>query len=270
MSKRDYYEVLGLTRGASDDDIKKAYRKLAMQYHPDRNNDADKVVSEAKFKEVKEAYECLSDQQRKSVYDVHGHQENTGNRPGPQWTHTEVNINDLFKSMFADHPNMDNIFGQQFRQQPKRNIINLTLEESYVGKSLRMPGGQTANLPAGVRDGTKFFVDSQIYQIAITPHAKFKRSNDDLLVDVDINAIEAMLGLSSILTHLDNVKLEFTIPAGIQHGQIVRLAAKGMKNPELNQSGDLLIRISVTTPRDLSDAQKALLKTFPQRELIHI
>ena len=276
MNKRDYYEILSLTKGASDDDIKKSYRKLAMQYHPDRNADGDKEAAEVKFKEVKEAYETLGDPEKKAMYDRYGH-------AGPQQQHFRqqshtVNINDIFGGMFANQFDGDafsNIFNQvhqrnqQHRPQTPQYSLSISLEDAYTGKSVKVPTGSVLNLPAGVRSDARFHIDSSIYHISIQPHNKFKRSNDDLLVDISINAIEAMLGVEALLTHLNNSVLQFNIPAGIQNGQIVRLANKGMKNPETDRYGDLHARISITTPKSLTDEQIAFLKTMQHREQIN-
>ena len=116
----------------------------------------------------------------------------------------------------------------------------------------------------------KFYADNKIYQVNILSHPKFKRSNDDLLVDVEISAFEAMLGLEIVLEHLDGAKLQFNIPAGIQAGQIVKLSAKGMQNPETDRTGDLLVRCSITTPKNLTEEQKELLKQMPRRDSINI
>jgi len=277
MSKRDYYDILGVAKDASDDDIKKAYRKLAMKYHPDRNVDGDKTAAEVKFKELQEAYECLSDPVKRDTYNRHGHQ-TPGASPGARsYTHSShnVDINEIFSSMFGGGRNP---FGDMFgggqanahRPQMQRHILKMPLEDAYTGKQLRLPAGITLNIPAGARSGTKFVADNAIYQLEIQPHARFKRSDDDLLIDVEVSAIEAMLSVEATLDHLDGSKLQFTIPAGIQNGQVVRLSGKGMKNPEHDRIGDLMIRITVTTPRNLTDEQQAFLKTMQRREMLNI
>ena len=280
MSKRDYYEILGLAKDSSDDDIKKSYRKLAMKYHPDRNTEDDKAAAELKFKEVKEAYECLSDPHKREAYNQHGHASTDPNfnqrGAHAQWTHNGQNIDpsqfkDIFGSMFGTNSAFGDIFSNIHTQQTKqRHIINISLEDAYKGKQIRLSNGMSINVPAGVRTGTRMFNDQMIYEIVVHPHQKFKRANDDLLVDVDINAIEAMLGVDVTLDHLDNIKLQFTIPAGIQNGQVVRLSGKGMKNPEIDRYGDLMIRIAVTTPKSLTDEQKVFLKTMQHRGSFNI
>ena len=109
-----------------------------------------------------------------------------------------------------------------------------------------------------------------IYVISVRHHNKFKRANDDMLVDIEINSIEAMLGITATLQHLDNSVLQFAIPPGINSGQIVKLSSKGMKNPETERYGDLLVRVSIKTLNSLSDEQKEFLKSMPRRETIDI
>jgi curved DNA-binding protein len=271
--KQDYYAVLGVEKTATTDDIKKAYRKAAMQHHPDRHTGDAKVAAEIKFKEINEANECLSDPAKRARYDQFGHQDPSQQPQWSQGVHPAGDINDIFASIFSrGNSPFGDIFGHQYqpRQQQPRHLITISLEDAYVGKQIKLPSDQTINLPAGIRSGTKFVIDSALYIIEVQPHTKFKRSNDDLLVDVEISSIEAILSVNAMITHLDRAILQFTIPAGIQNGQIVRLAGKGMKNPETDRLGDLLIRITITTPRDLKEEQLALLKTLPHRDIFNI
>ena len=269
MSKRDYYEILGVAKTADDAEIKKAYRSLASKHHPDKGGDT------AKFQELQEAYDNLSDAQKREAYNMHGHNAPQQHAGGPQtWSYNSASgispdqFKEMFGGMFGNHPFAD-IFGNT-QPQRQRHVINMSLEDAYKGKQLRLPAGIAINIPAGVRPGTKFHHDNAIYEVQIQPHAKFKRANDDLLVDVEISAIEAMLSVDALLDHLDGSKLQFTIPAGIQNGQVVRLGNKGMKNPENDRFGDLMIRITVTTPKNLTDAEKTFLKTMKHRESFNI
>lgn len=269
MSKQDYYEILGLAKSASDEEIKTAYRKLAMKYHPDRNqgNEAD---AEIKFKEVKEAYETLSDPQRRTHYNNYGH----GGPHGPDvfsqngFNTGNIDINEIFSSIFGNNGFNFNGGPQQHRQVIQ--IINITLNDAYMGKTFKLDQNTSINIPSGTRSGTKFFVNEKLYRIDIQHHPKFKRSNDDLLVDVEINSIEAILGIEATLEHMDNSRLQFKIPEGIQAGQIIKLGGKGMKNPETDRFGDMLVRISVSTPRLLTEEQKNILKTLNHRNSIDI
>ena len=223
--------------------------------------------AEIKFKEINEAYECLSDQQKRDMYNIRGHQDPSAQHN--QWHSANMNA-DIFKDIFS-------MFGQRgtspYQGMPEQRTImalNVSLEDVYTGKLLRMPGNRTLNIPAGARHGARFIIDSQIYQLAVQPHPKFKRADDDLLVDVEINAIEAMLGIDVLLTHLNNATMQFTVPAGIQSGQIVRLSGKGLRNPEIDKIGDLMIRVAVSTPKNLSEEQKIFLKTMAHRDSFNI
>lgn len=258
MSGKDYYAILGLSKAASHNEIKAKYRQYAMKYHPDRNID-DKISAEIKFKELQEAYACLSDAQKRAVYDSNYRSSNS-----TQHTKTSAHI---FKS-FNESGNFANTVNKTYNTQ--RHNITISLEDAYNGKQLRIPGNMTINIPQGVRTGTKFFAGQNIYQIDILPHYKFKRSNDDLLIDIEITAIEAILGLDAVLTHLNDVILQFTIQPGIQNGQIVRLAGRGMKNPETDNYGDLMVRVSTTIPINLTDDQKAILEAIPHRKIFNI
>ena len=270
MSKKDYYEVLGLAKGSSEDEIKKKYRQLAMQFHPDRNSDPD---AEEKFKEAKEAYEILSDPTKRAQYDTYGHAGEPANPFGHGRTHTwntqgtDTDINEIFKSFFGKE-----FYNGGATQPPRQqtHVIHITLEEAYAGKQLKVDTKYSVNIPKGVRSGTKFYAEGKIYRVDIMPHHKFKRSNDDLLVDVTIDAIEAMLGVEAILSHVDHAKLQFTIPPGIQPGQIIKLSGKGMTNPETDKPGDVLVRVAVTIPKVLTDSQKEALKGLIHRSSINI
>lgn len=274
MTRKDYYSVLGLSKNASDDDIKKAYRKLASRYHPDKYQDGDPLKSdaEAKFKEAKEAYEILSDSQKRTQYDSFGRE-----NPFAHHTYTgkrdfdEEQFRHIFETMFTngDFRFDDNLYKQKHQSKPTFSI-SISLADAYTGKSVKVDNTTVVNIPKGVRSGTKLYVDGKIFRIDVSQDLKFKRSNDDLLVDIVIDAIEAILGVDAILEHLDGVKLQFTIPPGIQNGQVIRLAGKGMKNPEFEKVGDLHVRVTIKIPRGLSDADKQLLKSLPRRETINI
>jgi len=266
MSRKDYYGILGLPKDASEDDIKKAYRKLAMKYHPDRNQGDDSKVAEEKFKEVKEAYEFLSDADKRAAYD------RGASNPFQHNTYTQGDaeaFKDIFAQVFRERGfDFDNI---NVRSASKPILsINISLADAYVGKHIRVDSSTVINIPAGIRSGTKLFANNKLYKVDVAKHPKFQRSNDDLLVDVEINAVEAMLGVNAILEHLDSAMLQFAIPAGIQPGQIIRLANKGMKNPEADVRGDLLVRINVKIPKGLSDTEKASLKSITHRDSINI
>lgn len=265
MNKKDYYSILGLANNASSDDIKKAYRKLASKYHPDKFIEGiESKTAEEKFKEIKEAYEILSDPQKRARYD------SMGKNPFQHGTFHSGNTDsfrDIFSQIFNDHG--FDIHVNSPARKPTLSI-NISLIDAYTGKQVRVDSQTIINIPKGVRSGTKLFSNNQLYIIDVAKHCKFQRSNDDLLVDIEVSAIEAMLGVEVVLEHLDNTMLQFDIPSGIQPGQVIRLANKGMKNPEIDKNGDLMIRVNIKIPKDLSELEKSMLKNFSRRETINI
>jgi DnaJ-class molecular chaperone len=272
MSKRDYYEVLGIAKNSSDDDIKKAYRRLASKHHPDKISGADgspeKLAAETLFKEAKEAYETLCDSEKRSMYDMRGNPflRSSSKPRGTQhdWSHDHgTKLDDDFYEMF------NNMVKAKRTQNVQTYSVSISLEDAYTGRTVKVTDG-TINIPKGVRDGTKFYIGTSLYRVDIQPSYKYKRSDDDLLLDVEITAIEAMLGAEALLDHLDGVTLQFKIPSGIQTGQIVKLSGRGMMNPETDRYGDMLIRIRVTTPRVLSEEQKTAIRTISHRESIKL
>lgn len=273
MNKKDYYHILGVEKSASEADIKQAYRRLAMKYHPDRNQGDGAAEAESKFKEIKEAYEVLSDQNRRQEYDGNPFNNSQPFKHGTThtWSFNEdggAEFNEIFNSIFGKNNPFGNFTQTRPRQTPVYTIT-INLEEAYRGTSVQADG-LSINIPPGVRDGTKFYANNKFYVISVRHHNKFKRANDDILVDVEINSVEAMLGISATLNHLDNTTLQFNIPAGINPGQIVKLSGKGMKNPETDRFGDLLVRVSVKTLSPLTEEQKVELKKLNHREFMEI
>jgi curved DNA-binding protein len=269
----DYYNILGVDRSASQDDIKKAYRKLAAQHHPDRGGDT------AKFQEISAAYDTLGNPEKKAQYDnpqpQGGFQPYGGMPPG---------FEDMLRG-FGNSPFGD-IFGQR-RQQPARNrTLNLqtqiTLEEAFNGKELianiQLPSGRDqmleVKIPAGIRDGTTLRLagmgDDSVghlprgdihLTVVIHQHSRFHREGDDLLMKLDISCFDAILGTSVQFESIDGKTLETKVPAGIQHGQLMNIQGQGMPNMSNNRMrGRLLIEIHIKIPTTLTDAQKDALK----------
>lgn len=265
MSARDYYDILGVPKNATEDDIKRAYRKLAMKYHPDRESG-----DENKFKEVSEAYEHLGDAEKKQAYDNRGSNPFSGRG---NFQHRGDQYDD-FEDILRKHFGANDVFGDLFSQRSANRqtigVIEISLMDAYIGRSVTINPKTTIHLPKGVRSGAKFYADGKMYRVDVKADDKFKRSNDDLLTDVNIDAFEAMLGIDAVLEHLDGVKLQFAIPPGIQVGQIVKLGGKGMKNPETDKYGDLLVRINITVPKNLAEFEKNSLRTMLRRQSVDI
>ena len=268
----DYYTILGVDRSASQDDIKKAYRKLAAQHHPDRGGDT------AKFQEISAAYDTLGNPEKKAQYDnpqPQGFQQYGGMPPG-----FEEMLRGFGNSPFGD------IFGQRRQQPPRNRTLNLqtqiTLEEAFNGRDLmanvQLPSGREQvleiKIPAGVRDGTTLRLagmgDDTVSHlprgdihltVIVQQHSRFHREGDDLLMKLDISCFDAILGTSVQFESIDGKTLETKIPAGIQHGQLMNIQGQGMPNMSNSRMrGRLLIEIHIKIPTTLTDAQKDALK----------
>ncbi|GAA5012285.1 molecular chaperone DnaJ [Acinetobacter puyangensis] len=342
MAKRDYYEVLGVSKTASDDEIKKAYRKLAMKYHPDRN--PDNAEAEEKFKEASEAYEVLSDSEKRSMYDRMGHNAFEG---GGGFGGGGFNAEDIF-SQFGD------IFGGAFgggsrggqrqrRGSDLRYVMTLDLEEAIKGVKktitfsapapcdacdgkgaknasdvetcrtchgsgqIRMQQGffavqQTCStcrgtgktiknpcnschgsgikdrqqtlevtIPAGVDNGDRVRLSGKgeavtggqagdLYvEVVVREHPIFQRDGADLYMDVPVSIADVALGKEIEIPTLDS-RVSLKIPEGTQTGKLFRLRGKGVKPVRSTMVGDLLCRIVVETPTNLTERQRELLK----------
>lgn len=271
----DHYSTLGVAKNASPDEIKKAFRKLASQHHPDKGGDTKK------FQEIQAAYDVLGDPEKRAQYDnpqpqVHGFNFEGGFPPG---------FEDIF-SQFGGHP-FGNMFGQRRQVQRNKNLniqTRISLEEAFSGKdlvaSLRLPSGREqvieVKIPAGVQDGTVLRLsgmgDDSVPNVPrgdihmtvhVFPHTVWTRQGDDLIKTVNINCIDAMLGTTVQVDTIDGKTLELKINPGAQPGQVLSAAGYGM--PKMNDNrfkGRMLINIAISIPTTLTDHQKDLLKQF--------
>jgi curved DNA-binding protein len=270
----DYYSTLGINKTAGQDEIKKAYRRLASQHHPDKGGDT------ATFQQIEEAYRILSDPEKRQQYDnpaPQGFQQFGGMPPG---------FEDMMSQMFGGG-GFGDIFGRQRYQQPQRNrTLNIqttiTLEEAFYGKdliaTLGLPSGREqmieVKIPAGVQDGTVLRLsqmgDDTLQNVPrgdihltinISAHNVLQRQGDDLVLELDVNCIDAILGKTFFIDTIDKKTLELSLKAGTQHGQI--MAANGYGMPKMNDHrfrGRLLIVINIKIPTNLTEVQKQLLK----------
>lgn len=343
MSKRDYYEVLGVERNASEAELKKAFKRLAMKYHPDRN--PDDAAAEEKFKEAKEAYDVLNNPQKRAAYDQFGHagvDHGGGGGPG-----AGASFSDIFGDVFGD------IFGggRGGQQQARRGAdlryhLELSLEDAVRGTTvkIRVPtsvicatcGGSGAKkgtspttcttcggsgqvrmqqgffslqqscphcqgtgqiitdpcgtchgqgrtqehktlsvkVPPGVDNGDRIRLSGEgeagdrgapagdLYvQISVKEHPLFLREENNLYCEVPISFVTAALGGELEVPTLDG-RVKLKIPAETQSGKLFKLRGKGVKSVRGGAVGDLLCRVLVETPVNLSSKQKELLREF--------
>lgn len=270
----DHYQTLGVDRNANQDDIKRAYRKLAAQNHPDRGGNT------AKFQEIQAAYETLSDPAKRAEYD----------NPQPQGFPGGFNFHSGmppgFDEIFAQFGG--NPFGFSFRTNPpqRNRTLNLntdiTLEEAFRGKdliaSVTLPSGREQTLevkiPPGVHDGTTLRLGGMgddsfpgmprgdiHLTVRVLPHHEFQRQGDDLIKTVEIDAIDAILGTACDVKTIDDRTLQVTINPGTQHGQT--LSANGYGMPKMSDNkfvGRMLLNISIRVPTNLNEEQKTQLR----------
>jgi DnaJ-class molecular chaperone len=266
----DYYSTLGLKRGATDADIKKAYRSMAMKHHPDRGGD------EKKFKEISQAYEFLSDPQKKQIIDMGGDPNSQGGGFRQQGSPFEFHfgsgdLNDLFGNFGFG-------FGGRPMQRNKSLNINIEidLEDVLSGKSINaeigVPGGRkkivTIEIPPGIEHGQQIKYSGMgdnsipdvrpgdlIVNVYVKQHPTFKREGDSLVIEKTISAWEAMLGTVVDITTLDNKNLNITIPPGTQPETVLSCRGEGLINVRTRTRGNLLLKIKVSIPKKLTAIQ---------------
>ena len=301
MSKKDFYQTLGVSRTSSEDEIKKAYRKLAMQYHPDKNPGNKKA--EDKFKEASEAYEVLSDPQKKQNYDQFGSADGNpfgqqGGNPfggggGPRYSRTSSAGPESFSDIFGDlfgGAGAQGFGGGGFSSRARapqkgadlRYTLTISLEEAFSGTEkvivfARQKGSKEENtklsvtVPAGVKEGQRLKLAGEgdapaqgaagdLYVIInLQQHLLFKREEFDIILDLPIKYTDAILGTEVEIPTLSG-KSQIKIPAGTSTGQILRLKNKGFPKLGSSGQGDMLVKIVVDVPQNISTKQKQLIE----------
>ncbi|MHB8089359.1 MAG: DnaJ C-terminal domain-containing protein [Anaerolineaceae bacterium] len=295
MEYKDYYKVLGVERNASQETIKKIYRKLAMKYHPDQNR--RNKQAEEKFKDINEAYEVLSDPKKRERYDQLGTsysqwQNQGGAQGGFNWDDwvtnqqrgrgASVDMNDFGGSFGVFSDFFSAIFGgmsgagRTVARQPAKpsaieQKVQITVNESFTGTQRQFQIGDRkieVKIPAGAVTGTKVRMAGAVPSttsahkadiiliIEVLPDARYTLQGVDLTTEVKVDLLTAVLGGSATVSTLSG-DVRLTIPAGTQPGQKIRLAGRGLPKLKVNKEfGDLYAVIKVEIPRKLSDKQR--------------
>ncbi|HEX5477204.1 MAG TPA: DnaJ C-terminal domain-containing protein [Burkholderiales bacterium] len=288
MKYKDYYKTLGVARGAGDEEIKKAYRKLARKYHPDVSKESN---AKEKFQEVSEAYETLKDKEKRAAYDNLGrHDPGQDFRPSHEWYQRfgerfgagesedlgGVDLSDLFESLGLGRGRGRGGF-QQRRTMPLRGedyavTVRLLLEEAFRGAERDFQIGEQrvhARIPKGATEGERLKLRGKggpganggppgdLYlHISLEPHPLFRVSGRDLDLEVPLAPWEAALGAQVEIPTLEG-RVTMKVPPGSKSGQKLRLAGKGLPHPG-GGAGDLYAVLSIGVPATLSEREKKL------------
>ncbi|MCL1048619.1 DnaJ domain-containing protein [Shewanella abyssi] len=295
MSKQDYYRVLGVSKASSNQEIKKAYKKLAMKYHPDKN--PDDAVSETKFKNAKEAYEVLTDTDKRQQYDDFGHDSFVNNgQDGHRYS--QGGFNDMFGAGFRqrergfggqsfDANDFESMFSQARggrnrtqKGQDKEFVFTVDFVDAVQGaeKVVELPvNGETkkikVKIPAGIKDGEKIRFTGKggagvhggaagdlLLTIATRKHEFLEREENDLIYTTVVDMVTVALGGEIEVNVLDK-RFKLKVPAGTQHGRKFKIKGKGVTDRK-GVTGDLFVQIKVEIPQDLSEQQRSLLEQF--------
>ena len=269
----NYYEVLGIAKTATPDEIKRAYRKLASQHHPDKGGDT------AKFQQVEEAYRVLSDPQKRAEYD------NPVQQMGPNHFHFNFgqgNVEDIFAQFGFD------MFGRRHPPQPRRNkdirselVMTLkdTLSDQNKTLSIKTANGTRQNVdimvPRGITSGTtmkypgmgdNMFENLPRGDLYITIHVmadpSYQVSGLDLITSLTIDCFQAILGCEQTVVGLDGKEFVIQTPQGCQHGTKLKISGEGLYGFQNDIKGSLFVNVNIRIPTDLSEDQKQLIKTI--------
>jgi len=298
---KDFYKILGVAKDASEADIKKAYRKLARQHHPDTN--AGNAASEKKFKDISEAYSVLSDPDERQQYDAiramgSGARFAPGGAAGGNG-----GFEDMFGGLFTGNtgrhaggfnpagggipPEFADLFGgfggaPGFQRTPQKGAdrtasTSISFAGSIRGTTigLREPSGEVIDVrvPAGIKDGQKVRVRGKgqpgaagsgdlVVSVSVQPHAFYTRDGDNLRIHVPVTFPEAALGADIEVPTIDGDKVKVRVPAGTPSGRTLRVKGKGVKTSK--GTGDLLVTIDVAVPKNLNKDAEAAVKAFAE------
>lgn len=297
MKYKDYYDIMGLDRNATPEQIKKAYRKLARKYHPDVSKDPE---AEAKFKEVAEAYETLHDPEKRAAYDQLGrHRPGEEFRPPPDWgqehggpgfSFDDIDLSDLFGAFSGGRHRAGPGRGQvPMPGQDYEVNAHISLEQAYCGTELdldlsvpeydqsgfphRTQRKIKARIPKGATDGQRLRLsgkggkgingghDGNLYiNIMLQPHSLFRVSGHDLFLDLPLAPWEAVLGATVQVPTLGG-QVRLKVPPGTRAGQQLRVADRGLPKPHAG-AGDLFAIVQIAVPTVVGEQERALYKAL--------
>jgi len=274
----DYYSTLGINKNASQDEIKKAYKKMSMQHHPDRTGGDD-----SKFKEINEAYQTLNDPKKKQMYDQFGTADPRQRSYNSQ--NYEFNFNgspfggmdEIFEQMFGGSP-----FGNRRARanRPIQVAVDVTLEDVLRGKTVGMeialPTGRTkvvtVDIPAGVEHGQQIRYRGMgeqeiphlpagdlLITIRVQNHRDFQRYGDNIVCEKQISVLDLLIGTKAKIQTLEGKSLEINIPAGTQPDTVLSCKGEGLPNLQTKVKGNLQIRIKGVVPKlNANETQKII------------
>ena len=267
----DYYKTLGVDQTATQDNIKRAYRKLAKQYHPDNGGDTEK------FKQINQAYSIIGDEHKRHQYN-----QDTATKSNNNYNFNHNNMDDFFSDIFKSTTGFHHSYHDyaQAKNKDLRTTLHVSLESvlDAQSKTVHLNRGRSqktvqVDIPAGVNDGatirysgygqdvrTTAAPGDLLVTIKVKLHKKFIRDYNNLHSTIEIDAIDAMLGTSAEFQNIDNSKILVKIPAGAQPGQQLRVAKKGLPNNNTGIVGDLILTVKINIPCNLNDQQKELLR----------
>lgn len=265
---KDYYNILGIQKNASDEEIKKAYKKLAIKYHPDKNK--GNKIAEEKFKEINEAYEILSSPDKKRNYDALGSTNFNENND-----HFEREFNSSRFSNFEDLDFFSKIFTGSSRKTTDKEItLNISLYDAYMGnkKTILINNKKVeVIIPKGTLETTKIKINNKgpinpisgikgslIVKFNISSYKKFRLNGKTLETTIEVYPWEIALGCEKLFETIEGKKIKLKIPSDAQNGEILNLKELGMPIIGSSSKRDLKVTLIVKIPKIINNEVKAI------------